>query len=57
MARLGDAAHHLKSSLNDLGVESSRYIIREIDAYGDTLSTPTKRVITDLRRGFPQQQK
>ena len=54
---VGDAAHHLKSSLNGLGVESSRHIIREVDAYGDTLSTPTKRVIIDLRRGFPEQQK
>ena len=54
---VGDAAHHLKSSLNGLGVESSRHIIREVEAYADTLSTPTKRVITNLRRGFPEQQK
>ena len=32
---VGDAAHHLKSSLDGLGVESLRHTIREVEAYGD----------------------
>ena len=67
---VGDAAYHLKSSLNGLGVESSRHIIREVEAYDDTLPTSThaahqvaqvrtttERVMVDLRRQFPEQQK
>ena len=67
---VGDAAHHLKSSLDGLGAESPHHIIREVEAYGDTLPTPThaahqvaqvritiERVMANLRREFPEQQK
>ena len=65
---VGDAAHHLKSSLDGLGVESLRHVIREIEAYGDTPPTPTRaakqvaqvratteQVMADLRGEFPEQ--
>ena len=66
---VGDAAHHLKSSLDGLGVESLRAVIREVEAYGDTLPAPahaarqvaqvratTELVMAGLRREFPEQQ-
>jgi CheY-like chemotaxis protein/HPt (histidine-containing phosphotransfer) domain-containing protein len=66
---VGDAAHHLKSSLDGLGVESLRHIIREIEAYGTTPPAPehaaqqvakvratTEQVMADLRHEFPDQQ-
>ncbi len=64
---VGDAAHHLKSSLDGLGVESLRHIIREIENYGTTPPTPllaaqqvaqvrttTEQVMADLRAEFPE---
>ncbi|WP_035562047.1 PAS domain-containing hybrid sensor histidine kinase/response regulator [Hymenobacter sp. IS2118] len=64
---VGDAAHHLKSSLDGLGVESLRHIIREIENYGATPPTPllaaqqvaqvratTEQVMADLRAEFPE---
>ncbi|WP_426059880.1 PAS domain S-box protein [Hymenobacter sp. B1770] len=66
---VGDAAHHLKSSLDGLGVESLRLVIREIESYGATPPTPshaaqqvalvratTEQVMADLRTEFPEQQ-
>ena len=66
---VGDAAHHLKSSLDGLAVESLRHVIREVEAYGDTPPEPahaarqvaqvratTEQVMADLRREFPEQQ-
>ncbi|HEX8327938.1 MAG TPA: PAS domain S-box protein [Hymenobacter sp.] len=65
---VGDAAHHLKSSLDGLGVESLRHVIREIEAYGSNPPTPehaaqqvtrvrttTEQVMADLRLEFPEQ--
>jgi CheY-like chemotaxis protein len=66
---VGDAAHHLKSSLDGLGVESLRHIIREVEAYGDNppatpdqaaqqiaqVRTITEQVMTALRQEFPEQ--
>jgi CheY-like chemotaxis protein/HPt (histidine-containing phosphotransfer) domain-containing protein len=65
---VGDAAHHLKSSLDGLGVERLRAIIREIEAYGTTPPTAsraaeqvaevravTEQVMADLRSEFPEQ--
>ena len=65
---VGDAAHHLKSSLDGLGVESLRHVIREVEAYGDTPPDPThaalqvaqvrattEQVMTTLRQEFPEQ--
>jgi PAS domain S-box-containing protein len=66
---VGDAAHHLKSSLDGLGVESLRHIIREVEAYGDTpptesaqaaqqvaqVRTITEQVMAALRQEFPEQ--
>ncbi|MGY3089116.1 PAS domain S-box-containing protein [Hymenobacter sp. UYAg731] len=65
---LGDAAHHLKSSLDGLGVESLRHVIREAEAYSDTPPTPahaaqqvtlirtvTEQVMAGLRTEFPEQ--
>lgn len=64
---VGDAAHHLKSSLDGLGVERLRHIIREVEAYGTTRPAPahadvqvaqvraiTEQVMADLRREFPE---
>ena len=66
---LGDAAHHLKSSLDGLGVESLRHIIREAEAYAETPPTPahaarqvtlirtvTEQVMAGLRTEFPELQ-
>ncbi|MBH8558047.1 PAS domain-containing hybrid sensor histidine kinase/response regulator [Hymenobacter negativus] len=66
---LGDAAHHLKSSLDGLGVESLRHVIREAEAYGETppapahaaqqvtlIRTVTEQVMASLRTEFPEQQ-
>ena len=65
---VGDAAHHLKSSLDGLGVESLRHVIREIEAYGDAAPEPahaaqqvtqvrttTEQVMAALRQEFPDQ--
>ncbi|UOQ98977.1 PAS domain-containing protein [Hymenobacter sp. 5317J-9] len=65
---VGDAAHHLKSSLDGLGVESLRHVIREIEAYGETAPAPalaaqkvaqvravTEEVMAALRAEFPEQ--
>ncbi|MBF9219720.1 PAS domain S-box protein [Hymenobacter ruricola] len=65
---VGDAAHHLKSSLDGLGVESLRHVIREIEAYGQTPPDPavaarqiaqvravTEDVMAGLRAEFPEQ--
>lgn len=64
---LGDAAHHLKSSLDGLGVESLRHIIREVEAFGETppapayaaqqvtlIRTTTEQVMAALRTDFPK---
>ncbi len=64
---LGDAAHHLKSSLDGLGVSSLRTVIREVEAYGDTppepthaarqvtlIRTTTEQVMAALRQEFPE---
>ena len=66
---VGDAAHHLKSSLDGLSVESLRHIIREMETYGSTPPTPahaatqvaqvratTEQVMAGLRSKFPEQQ-
>jgi len=66
---VGDAAHHIKSSLDGLGVESLRHVIREIEAYGDNAPEPThaaqqialvrattEKVMAALRDEFPEQQ-
>ncbi|MDB5268769.1 MAG: hypothetical protein JWP58_1809 [Hymenobacter sp.] len=66
---LGDAAHHLKSSLDGLGVESLRHVIREAEAFGETppapahaaqqvtlIRTVTEQVMAGLRTEFPEQQ-
>ncbi len=66
---LGDAAHHLKSSLDGLGVESLRQVIREAEAYAETppapahaarqvtlIRTVTEQVMAGLRTEFPEQQ-
>ena len=66
---VGDAAHHLKSSLDGLGVESLRLVIREVEAYGDSTPEPaqaaqqvalvratTEKVMTALRSEFPEHQ-
>ncbi|GAB3851977.1 hypothetical protein GCM10028822_19190 [Hymenobacter terrigena] len=66
---LGDAAHHLKSSLDGLGVESLRHVIREAEAFGAAppapahaarqvtlIRTVTEQVMTGLRTEFPEQQ-
>ena len=66
---LGDAAHHLKSSLDGLGVESLRHVIREAEAYAETppapahaarqvtlIRTVTEQVMAGLRTEFPEQQ-
>ena len=65
---VSDAAHHLKSSLDGLGVESLRHVIREVEAYADTPPTPThaalqvaqvrattEQVMANLRQEFPEQ--
>ena len=65
---VGDAAHHLKSSLDGLGVESLRHVIREIEAYGEVAPAPahaagqvawvratTEQVMAALRHEFPEQ--
>jgi len=65
---VGDAAHHLKSSLDGLGVESLRHVIREIETYGAATPAPahaaqqvalvrsvTEQVMADLRADFPEQ--
>ncbi|MDQ2772478.1 MAG: PAS domain S-box protein [Bacteroidota bacterium] len=64
---VGDAAHHLKSSLDGLGVSSLRPVIREVEAYGDTppepaqaarqvtlVRTTTEQVMAALRQEFPE---
>jgi PAS domain S-box-containing protein len=67
---VGDAAHHLKSSLDGLGVESLRHVIREVEAYGENppttaelaarqialVRTTTEQVMAALRQEFPEQQ-
>ena len=66
---VGDAAHHLKSSLDGLGVESLRHVIREVEAYGEAkpdpahaaqkvtqIRTVTEQVMAALRHEFPEQQ-
>ena len=66
---VGDAAHHLKSSLDGLSAENLRPVIREVEAYGDTPPAPahaarqvarvratTEQVMAELRREFPEQQ-
>ena len=66
---VGDAAHHLKSSLDGLGVESLRHTIRKVEAYGDNPPAPahaaqqvaqvraiTEQVMAGLRNEFPEQQ-
>jgi CheY-like chemotaxis protein/HPt (histidine-containing phosphotransfer) domain-containing protein len=66
---VGDAAHHLKSSLDGLGVESLRHTIRTVEAYGSTPPEPTQaaqqvaqvravteQVMAELRNEFPEQQ-
>ncbi|MDO7844833.1 PAS domain S-box protein [Hymenobacter sp. M29] len=65
---VGDAAHHLKSSLDGLGVESLRHVIREIESYGEAPPAPaqaarqiaqvravTEEVMAGLRAEFPEQ--
>lgn len=65
---VGDAAHHLKSSLDGLGVERLRHIIREVEAYNDAPPAPahaarqvtqvreiTEQVMAALRSEFPEQ--
>ncbi len=65
---VGDAAHHLKSSLDGLGVASLRHVIREIEAYDDATPEPahaarqitlvrtaTEQVMAALRQEFPEQ--
>ncbi|WP_210520260.1 PAS domain-containing hybrid sensor histidine kinase/response regulator [Hymenobacter terricola] len=65
---VGDAAHHLKSSLDGLGVEQLRHIIREIEAYSNARPTAahaaqqvarvraiTEQVMASLRAEFPEQ--
>ena len=65
---VGDAAHHLKSSLDGLGVESLRHVIREVEAYGEAAPAParaaqqvtlvrttTEQVMAALRQEFPEQ--
>jgi PAS domain S-box-containing protein len=65
---LSDAAHHLKSSLDGLGVSSLRHVIREVESY--TLASPpdarqasqnvshiravTEQVMAGLRAEFPE---
>ena len=66
---VGDAAHHLKSSLDGLGVESLRHTIREIEAYGEAVPDPahaarqvaqvratTEQAMAALRTEFPEEQ-
>ncbi|MBO2010001.1 PAS domain S-box protein [Hymenobacter negativus] len=67
---VGDAAHHLKSSLDGLGVDSLRHVIREVEAYGENppaipelaaqqiaqIRTTTEQVMAALRQEFPEQQ-
>ena len=65
---VGDAAHHLKSSLDGLGVEGLRHVIREVEAFGDAppapahaarqvtlVRTTTEQVMAALRQEFPEQ--
>ena len=66
---VGDAAHHLKSSLDGLGVDRLRTVIRAVENYGDVPSTDyalvarqvadiravTEQVMADLRKEFPEQ--
>ena len=65
---LGDAAHHLKSSLDGLSVNCLRHVIRELEAYPEAPPTPTHaaqqvaqvRAVTEavmaaLRAEFPAQ--
>ena len=64
---VGDAAHHLKSSLDGLGVSSLKAVIREVEAYGNTSPDPThaarqvalvrsttEQVMAALRQEFPE---
>ena len=64
---VGDAAHHLKSSLDGLGVSSLRAVIREVETYGETppepaqaarqvtlVRTTTEQVMAALRQEFPE---
>ncbi len=63
---LGDAAHHLKSSLDGLAVERLRHVIRELEAYPAAPPAPahaarqvaqvravTEAVMAALRAEFP----
>ncbi|GAC1597525.1 MAG: hypothetical protein NVS3B25_22650 [Hymenobacter sp.] len=65
---VGDAAHHLKSSLDGLAVASLRQVIREMEAYGSMPPAPahaahevarvraiTEQVMASLRQEFPEQ--
>jgi CheY-like chemotaxis protein/HPt (histidine-containing phosphotransfer) domain-containing protein len=65
---LSDAAHHLKSSLDGLGVASLRQVVREVEGYnGNTppgvpqatrnvshIREVTEQVMTQLRTEFPE---
>jgi PAS domain S-box-containing protein len=65
---LSDAAHHLKSSLDGLGVESLRTVIREVESYNTDPPAPaqaaqqvaqvravTEQVMAALRTEFPEE--
>ena len=65
---VGDAAHHLKSSLDGLGVEQLRTVIREVEDYSDNppadaahaarqitrIRAVTEEVMAALRKEFPE---
>ncbi|MDO7877659.1 PAS domain S-box protein [Hymenobacter sp. ASUV-10] len=65
---LSDAAHHLKASIDGLGVESLRQVVREVESYSDTtppnlqqatrsvshIREVTEQVMTQLRTEFPE---
>lgn len=61
---VGDAAHHLKSSLDGLGVERLRRVIREAEACGTApahaaqqvapVRAVTEPVMSDPRQEFPE---
>lgn len=47
---VGDAAHHLKSSLDGLGVERLRRVIREAEACGTAPAHAAQQVAPSARR-------
>ena len=65
---LSDAAHHLKASIDGLGVESLRQVVREVEGYNATtppalqqatrsvshIREVTEQVMTQLRTEFPE---